>query len=98
MSTPGIFNSEFVFSAVVFITAAFTLTVQLFLCFKAKNKFLKFIPPLLYTVSTVVFCVISAHVNGWEGFGYLFFALVSFAMVIVCGISWLIYCFTKKQK
>ena len=81
---------------VVLVSAIATLILQLLLCFKAKKIFIKLLPIVLLIVSTIVFSICSASINGWDGFGYLFFALLSFGLIFVCGIGWAIWASTKK--
>lgn len=73
---------------VVFLSAIATLILQFLLCFKAKKIFIKLLPIALLIVSTIVFSICSASINGWDGLGYLFFALLSFGLLFVCGIAW----------
>ena len=84
-------------TVVVLLSAAGALLIQLLLCFKAKGTFIKFLPMLLLTVSTVVFSVCSASINGWDGLGYLFFALLSFGLILVCGIGWGLWAIARKR-
>ena len=63
---------------VVFVSVIATLVLQLLLCFKAKKIFIKLLPIAFLIVSTIVFSICSATINGWDGLGYLFFALLSF--------------------
>ncbi len=84
-------------SIVVFISVTITLILQLLLCFKIEKLFIKLIPIALFTISTIVFSVCSASINGWDGLGYLFFALLSFGLILVCGIGWAIWAMTKKR-
>ena len=62
--------------------------LQLSLCRKAKRTLIKLIQIALLTLSTIAFSICSACVNGWDGIGYLFFALLSFGLIWACGISW----------
>ena len=82
---------------VVFISAIATLILQLLLCFKAKKIFIKLLPIALLIVSTIVFSICSASINGWDGFGYLFFALLSFGLIFVCGIGWGIWAIIRNR-
>lgn len=82
---------------VVFISAIATLILQLLLCFKAKKIFIKLLPIALLIVLSIVFCICSASINGWDGLGYLFFALLSFGLILVCGIGWAIWAIIKKR-
>ena len=82
---------------VIFASAITTLILQLLLCFKAKKIFIKLLPIALLIVSTIVFYVCSATINGWDKFGYLFFALLSFGLIIVCGVAWGVWAIARKR-
>ena len=82
---------------VVFVSVIATLILQLLLCFKAKKIFIKLLPITVLIVSTIVFSICSATINGWDGLGYLLFALLSFGLILVCGIGWAIWAITKKR-
>ena len=82
---------------VVFISVIVTLILQLLLCFKAKKRFIKLFPIALLVVSTIIFCVCSATINGWDGLGYFFFALLSFGLIIVCGVAWGVWAIARKR-
>ena len=74
------------------------LSVQILLCFKSKNNFIKLIPVILLLILIVVFSVLIFVFDGWDSIGFLFFALCSFALLVVCGIGWLIWFIAKKSR
>ena len=82
---------------VVFVSVIATLILQLLLCFKAKKIFIKLLPITLLIVSTIVFSICSASINGWDGLGYLFFALLSFGLILVCSIGWGVWAIIRKR-
>ena len=82
---------------VVFISVTSTLFLQLLLCFKAKKICIKLLPIALLIVSMIIFSVLSACVGGWDGIGYLFFALLSFGLILVCGVGWAIWVIARKR-
>ena len=82
---------------VVFVSVIATLILQLLLCFKAKKIFTKLFPVALLIVSTIVFYICSATINGWDGLGYLFFTLLSVGLIFMCGIGWGIWAITRKR-
>ena len=82
---------------VVLISVISTLILQLLLCFKVKKIFIKLLPIVLLIVSTVVFSICSASINGWDGLGYLFFALLSFGLILVCGLGWSVWAIIRKR-
>lgn len=83
---------------VVFVSVIATLILQLLLCFKAKKIFIKLIPIALLIVSTIVFYICSTTINGWDGLGYLFFALLSFGLILVCGLGWGVWAIIGKRR
>lgn len=82
---------------IVFVSVITTLTIQLILCFKVKRIFIKLLPIALLIVSTIVFFICCTSVNGWDALGYLFFALLSFGLIFVCGIGWGIWAVAKRR-
>jgi len=82
---------------IVFISVICTLILQLWLCFKAKQIFTKLFPVVIFIALTIVFSVCSATINGWDGLGYLFFALLSFGLVLICGVGWGIWTVIRKR-
>ncbi len=84
-------------TVVIFISAIIALTVQLFLCFKAKRLLIRLLPIALLAASAIVFSVCSAATGGWDGFGYLFFALLSLGLIFVCGLAWAIWAIVRKR-
>lgn len=82
---------------VVLISVISTLILQLLLCFKVKKIFIKLLPIVLLIVSTVVFSICSASINGWDGLGYLFFSLLSFGLILVCGLGWSVWAIIRKR-
>ena len=82
---------------VVFASTIATLILQLLLCFKAKKVFMKLLPIALLIVSTIVFSICSASINGWDGLGYLFFALLSFGLLLVCGLGWGVWAIIRNR-
>ena len=80
------------------VVAVFVLSLQLFLCYKVKKLFLKLMPVILLVISTIVFSVLSNLIGGWDGIGLLFFALLSFGLLFVCGLGWAIWIMGRKRK
>ena len=82
---------------VVLASVIATLILQILLCFKVKKILIQLLPIVLLIVSTIVFSICSATINGWDGFGYLFFALLSFGLILVCGIGWGVWAIIRKR-
>lgn len=72
------------------------LIIQLLLCFKIKNKFIKLIPVILFLISTIVFSIFIFILDGWNSVGCLLLAIGSLFLLFVCGISWIIWRFNMK--
>ena len=82
---------------VVCASVIVTLVLQILLCFKVEKVLMKLLPIALLVISTIVFSICSAIINGWDGLGYLFFALLSFGLILVCGIGWGIWTMIGKR-
>jgi len=72
------------------------LIIQLLLCFKIKNKFIKLIPVILFLILTIVFSIFIFILDGWDSVGCLLLAIGSLFLLFVCGISWIIWRFNMK--
>ena len=81
----------------VFLSVIATLILQLLLCFKAKKIFIKLLPIALLIVSTIVFSIYSTTTSFWDALGYLFFALLSFGLILVCGLGWGAWAIARKR-
>ena len=79
------------------ISTTVAFVTQYLLCIKARKLLVKLIPSVLLLISTVVFSVLSAIKNGWDGLGYLFFALLSLTLIFVCGLAWVLQLFIHKK-
>ena len=82
---------------IVLISVISTLILQLLLCFKVKKIFIKLLPIALLIVLTIIFSICSASINGWDGFSYLFFAFLSFGLILVCGVGWGVWAIIRKR-
>ncbi|MBR4016746.1 MAG: hypothetical protein IKK11_02915 [Oscillospiraceae bacterium] len=80
-----------------FIAVIITLLAQLLLCFKAKKMWIKILPSALFSVSALVFYICCRVVGGWDGMGYLYFALLSFVLIVICGIGWGIWAMASQR-
>ena len=76
------------------------LPLQILLCFKVKNKFIRFFPLTICSVLTAIFTVMLITSTGWDSLGYLFLVILSgfmlFMCIVGCGI-WAIIKFIKKK-
>lgn len=88
IATPAIF---------VIVSSVLVLVLQLFLCFETKQVILKLLPTLLLVICSVIFSVLGACFNGWDGFSYQFLALVSFVLIVVCGLGWVVWAIVRKK-
>ena len=83
------------------IISTIILIIQLLLCFKVSNKFIKIIPVILFTISTIIFSVLIFILDGWDSIGCLLLSIGSIFLIFVCGIGWLIWRFNmnlEKEK
>jgi hypothetical protein len=63
---------------------------QLLLCFKVKRIVLRLLPSIVLFAATAIFFAFIYIADGWDSIGYLFFALYTGFMLLVCGIAWLV--------
>ena len=73
---------------VLLFSLAILLPVQLLLCFKVKSRAIRLLPAILLAIPTLLFAVMSVSIAGWEGLGYLFLAIFTGFMLLICGIGW----------
>ena len=73
---------------ILIIGSLLVLAVQLLLCFKVKNVFLKLMPMVLLIISTIALYVVGQSLDPWEGFAYGVLSAFSFIWLIVCGVCW----------
>ncbi len=85
-------------SLVVLFSVLLTLVLQLLLCFKAKKTLVKLLPVALLTIAAIVLYIIRINVGGWDALGYLFFIVLSFGLLVVCGLCWGVWAITRKSK
>ena len=82
---------------VVIISVLF-LAVQLFLCIKIKNLYIRLIPTVLPSVLTVLFMVLTFATEGWDALGFLVLALICACPAAASVLAWIIWVIYKKCK
>lgn len=82
---------------VVIAGIAVALSLQLVLCFRASNLFVRLTPLILFLILAIVFSILSACTGGWDGIGYLFFALLFAGLLLVCGLGWGLWAIIRTQ-
>ena len=82
---------------VILFSVMLTIIVQLLLCFKAKKTLLRLLPVVLLTIAAIVLYIIARNVGGWDAFGYLFFVILCFGLLVVCGICWGVWALVRKE-
>ena len=81
-----------VFSVVVL------LLIQLLICFKVKNKVIRLLPVILLFIFTIFFVAMTSTATGWDNLGYVFLAIFTGFMWLMCGIAWGIWAIVKLIK
>ena len=94
MHDSGLFELDWTTVFLIVLSVA-VLFLQIWLCRKGKKLLVKLIPLGILILSTVVFHTLSVWAAGWDALGYLFFALLSAWLVVVCGIGWGIWALRK---
>lgn len=82
-------NIVIVFSLIVIFPT------QIWICFKAKSIFTRFIPMIILSAAALMWIVLSFAVTGWDGLLYLFFVIYMLFMIFVCGLGWGVWALIK---
>ena len=83
---------------VLIFSIVLLLPVQLLLCFKVKSKAIRLLPVIVLSIPTIIFTVMSVAIAGWDSLGYIFLALFSGFMLLMCGMGWGIWAITRLVK
>lgn len=73
---------------VLIFSVAVLLPIQLLLCFKVRSKAARLLPISVLFISAVVSAAVSAAVMGWKRLGYVFLAIFTGFMSLICVIGW----------
>ena len=88
----GLTTLACVFSVVVL------LPVQLLLCFKGKSLVLQLLPVIVLSALTAFLLGISCTAPGWANLSYLLLALLSGAMLLLCGVCWVFWAIVQRAR
>ena len=64
------------------------LPIQLLLCFKVKPIFLRLLPSILLTGTTILLFAMIAASRDWDAIGYAVLGVFSGVLLIFSGIGW----------
>ena len=77
------------------------LPIQLLLCFKVKPVFLRLLPSILLTATTVFLFAMMTTSRDWDAIGYAVLGVFSGVLLIFSGIGWgiwaIVRCIKKKS-
>ena len=85
-------------TAVLIFSLVVLLPIQLLLCFKVKSKAIRLLPIILLSIPTLIFIVMSTTTQGWDGIGYIFLAIFTGFMMLICCVGWGIWAISKLIK
>lgn len=71
------------------------LPIQLILCFRAKKRFIKLLPAVVFGVMALVFYVIAITSRDWSALIYVIIAIFSGVLLLFSGIAWGIWAITR---
>lgn len=83
---------------VLIFSVAVLLPIQLLLCFRVRNKAARLLPISVLFISAVVSAAVSVAVMGWKSLGYVFLAIFTGFMSLICVIGWGIWAVVKLAK
>ena len=64
------------------------LPIQLLLCFRVKPVFLRLLPSILLTATTILLFTMMATSRDWDAIGYAVLGVFSGVLLIFSGIGW----------
>ena len=82
----------------VYIVATIVLLVQLLLCFKVKNKFIRLIPVYLFSLLTATFGILAIFFDGWDRVGFLALAACAAFFLLVCAAAWAVWRVVNRRR
>ena len=85
-------------TAVLVFSIVVLLPIQLLLCFKVKSRAIRLLPVILLSIPTIISVMMSAAITGWDGLGYMFLAIFTGFMMLMCGVGWVIWTISKLIK
>lgn len=85
-------------TAVLIFSLVVLLPIQLLLCFKVKSKAIRLLPIILLSIPTLIFIVMSTTTQDWDGLGYIFLAVFTGFMMLICCVGWGIWAISKLIK
>lgn len=85
-------------SVVLNVSIAVFLPIQLLLCFKVRSKVIRLLPVIVLSGATIFLVAMAAAGSGWDGLGYIFLAIFTCLMLLMCGIGWGIWAIIKLVK
>ena len=71
------------------------LPIQLLLCFKVKPVFLRLLPSILLTGTTILLFAMMAASRDWDAIGYAVLGVFSGVLLIFSGIGWGIWAIVR---
>lgn len=83
---------------ILILCVAAVIACQLLLCFMVKSKILRLLPSIALVILTAFFSYKTAVAVGWDGFGYLFLAMLSAIMLGVSCLCWIAFGIVKIVK
>ena len=89
-------------TSLIAISSVFVvLPIQLLLCFKVKPIFLRLLPSILLTATTIFLFTMMTTSRDWDALGYAVLGVLSGVLLIFSGIGWGIWaiarCIRKKK-
>ena len=92
----GIFAYLAIVEVILKLVIVLILLIQLFLCFKLDNTFIKLIPTLIFLIAAVTFLILTFVNESWDALGYLLLCIAAGALLITSLVGWIIYLIINK--
>lgn len=86
---------EMISTLIAAVSALTVISVQFLLCFKAKKLFLRLLPSLVLTATTVYFFLMMRIATDWDAIGYAILGVFSAVLLVFSGIAWVVWAIAK---
>lgn len=82
----------------VYFSVFAMLPFQIFLCLRIKSKFIKIMPTIFLGFLIIYFIIKSYTSLDWNAVGYFMFAIYTLALLVMCGLGWLVAYIIRKYR
>lgn len=75
-------------TVMIAVSVLIAFPIQLLLCFKVKNLFLRLLPSLVLVTAAASFFILMRAATDWSAIGYAVLFVLSGVLLASCGLAW----------